>query len=282
MNNNSKKINSNTYKLLFEAPEEESEKIDSLRYNLLFGTQHTKEDLKKVKKDIKFLYGYEKDYFAYKEIDDNIQYLTSKAFRNEKQKHIEKIKEHNDVVKNVVQNGENSYIIDTIDGQISFSTIDELATEKTELLVASNDEEGIRNYFRDISNFETRLHRCHRLGVYAAHILDEFLGIKNQMVTGYTCFATEKSKYLHTWNEFKMGEKEYVLDSTLNVIMNKDGYYLLRHIEEVLDKIDSDKVIEDFEKYGDEITKYSIKAYVTARDLLIKDFEKNLNNEEER
>lgn len=275
-------MNKNTYKLLFETPEEESEKIDSMRYTMLFGTKHSKEDVERVKQYIKYVHGYEKDYFAYKEIDDNIQYLTSKSYRNKKQEYIDKIKEHDDIVKSVTQTGNNSYEIETVDGKISFSTIDELATDRAELLVASSDEEGIRKYFNDISNFETRLHRCHRLGVYAAHILDEFLGIKNQMVTGYTCFATEKSKYLHTWNEFKMGEKEYVLDSTLNVIMNKEGYYLLRHVEEVLDRIDSDKVIEDFEKYGEKITQYGIKAYATARDLLIKDFEKLYNQEEER
>ncbi len=38
MDNNSKKIHSNTYKLLFETPEDESKEIDSLRYTLLFKT----------------------------------------------------------------------------------------------------------------------------------------------------------------------------------------------------------------------------------------------------
>ena len=282
MDNNLKKMHDNTYKLLFEAPEDESEKIDRKRYNILKETKHTKKDIEDAKNAIKEEYNYEEDYFVYKEIDDNIQFLTSKMYREVKQHYINRIKEYDDIVKSVNQTGDNSYEIETVDGKISFTTIDELVTDKSDLLVASSEEEGIRKYFRDIANFETRLHRCHRLGVYAAHILDEFLNIKNQMVTGYTCFATEKSRYMHTWNEFKLGEKEYVLDSTLNVIMNKDGYYLLRHINEILDRIDSKNVIEDFEKYGEQITKYGIKAYATARDLLIKDFEKTYNQREDR
>ena len=42
------------------------------------------------------------------------------------------------------------YTIETVDGTISFTTIDELATDRSDLLVASSEEEGIRNYFRDI------------------------------------------------------------------------------------------------------------------------------------
>ena len=64
---------------------------------------------------------------------------------------------------------------------------------------------------------------------------------------------------------------------------NKEGYYLLRHIEEILEKIDSETVISDYEKYPDIIEK-NIKKYVTSRDLFIEKIENEnkINQGEDR
>ena len=273
-------MNKNTYKLLFEEPEKESKQIDNLRYCFFRGKKHTKENIDKVKEDVKFLVDYEKDYFYYKELDDLIQYLTSKMCQGRKQRYIKEIQDL-DIVNNINEVKRNHYVINTIDGKISFCTIDGIVSEKDKLLNSFEDEEELKTYYNKIANFSTRVHKCHYLGIYSSQMLEEYFNIKNYLVTGYTCFATEKSKYLHSWNEFEYNGEQYVLDSTLNVIMNKEGYYLLRHIEEIVEKIESDKIISDYEKYGEIINKLGIKVYVTSRDLIIKEIEKNFNNSRE-
>ena len=65
-----------------------------------------------------------------------------------------------------------------------------------------------------------------------------------------------------------------LLDSTFNVIMNKEGYYLLRHVEPI-SKIDSKSITEDWYKYGELLYKLDLKTYLTYRDEIINDLEKN-------
>lgn len=273
-------MNSNTYKLLFKDTEKEALEMDDLRTNLFKGRVHNQENIDYVKNAMKFIKGYEKDYFEFEELNDSIHCLTSKMFRNYKKEYIKKMENLN-IVKSVVEEKENFYIVDTIDGKIEFTTIENIFPPNNMITNIFQDSEYLKHYYNKIANYDRRIQKCHSFGVYVAHLLEEFFETPNEVVTGYTCYSTEKSKFLHTWNEFEKNGKQYVLDSTFNVVMNKEGYYLLRHIEQVINKIDSKNVISDFEKYEDIIEKFGLKTYLTCRDELIRDLDKNFNKTNE-
>ena len=74
---------------------------------------------------------------------------------------------------------------------------------------------------------DLRLGQCHSKAVELAHVLP----IKHDVVTGYYCSLTNNLKYLHSWIEININEKEpVVIDYTMNAVINKSGYYQFRHI----------------------------------------------------
>lgn len=100
------------------------------------------------------------------------------------------------------------------------------------------------------------------------------LGIPNNIVTGYTYGYTDKSQYLHSWIETELKGEPVVIDGTLNVIMNKEGYYKMRHIE-VLTKISNETLMSDIEKYLSKVGKISLAVYYLFRNEIIEEFKKN-------
>lgn len=100
------------------------------------------------------------------------------------------------------------------------------------------------------------------------------LGIPNDIVTGYCYGYTDKSKFLHSWVETKYKGEEIVIDGVLNSIINKDGYYKLRHIEP-LTRISDQTLNSDIEKYLLSLGTITPEIYYVFRDEIIKDFEKN-------
>ena len=100
------------------------------------------------------------------------------------------------------------------------------------------------------------------------------LGIENSIVTGYCYGYSDKSRFLHSFVETTLDGKEVVIDGTLNAIMNKDGYYALRHIKP-LTKISNQTLQEDKENYLYKIEKFPPEVYFVFRDEIIRDFEKN-------
>ncbi len=100
------------------------------------------------------------------------------------------------------------------------------------------------------------------------------LGRDNTIVTGYCYGYSDKSRFLHSFVETILNGEEVVIDGTLNAIMNKDGYYALRHIKP-LTKISNQTLREDMEKYLYKIKKFPPEVYFVFRDEIIRDFEKN-------
>lgn len=101
------------------------------------------------------------------------------------------------------------------------------------------------------------------------------LGINCDVVTGFVTGYTDKSTYLHSWVETKLHNKDVVIDYTLNAIINKEGYYLFRHVK-LINKINSEQIIKDYEKYSDIFNQLDIHsaAYNIFRDEMIRDLEK--------
>lgn len=100
------------------------------------------------------------------------------------------------------------------------------------------------------------------------------LGIPNDIVTGYIYGYTNISKFLHSWIEVDYKEEEWVIDGTLNAMINKDGYYLLQKAE-VISRISRDTFIEDIENYLTHIDGIQLDVYYVFRDEMINDLDRN-------
>ena len=111
----------------------------------------------------------------------------------------------------------------------------------------------------------------------ANHLARNFDGDAD-LVTGYHYGYTDKSRYLHSWVETKFFDTEYVFDVTLNAVINKEGYYKLKHIKEneILQRINNKVLGEEQLKYKEYFDVMGIKEsqYNTFRDELISDLEK--------
>ena len=92
-----------------------------------------------------------------------------------------------------------------------------------------------------------------------------------KVVTGKIAGQTSKSSYLHTWVETtaKDGQK-VVFDYSMNAIINKDGFYNLRHASQV-SSINGAEISSDLEKVYPIILagELSGKEYLVCRDLII-------------
>lgn len=100
------------------------------------------------------------------------------------------------------------------------------------------------------------------------------LGIPNKVVTGYIYGYSDKSKFLHSWVEVTINGKEYVIDGTLNAIINKEGYYLMQHAQPIT-KISSITFKEDIKNYMVKIQAIPPEVYFVFRNEIIADLEKN-------
>ena len=124
---------------------------------------------------------------------------------------------------------------------------------------------------------ESRFGNCY---IYAYYI-SVGLPLPNNLVTGYIYGYSDKSKFLHSWIETNIKGEEFVIDATLNAVINKDGYYLMQHAKPI-NKISSQTLKEDLKNYEIIDNKnIPIELYYVFRDEIIKDLEKR-NNEWER
>lgn len=107
-----------------------------------------------------------------------------------------------------------------------------------------------------------------------AHEISLNLGISNNIVTGYIYGYTDKSKFLHSWVETTIKGEEYVIDGTLNSLINKQGYYLMQHAKPIT-KISNQTFVNDIKNYLEKMKTFPIEVYYVFRDEIIKDFQKN-------
>ena len=95
------------------------------------------------------------------------------------------------------------------------------------------------------------------------------LTFPNEVVTGYFHSMSDKARFLHSWVEFSQNGKDYVIDYTMNIVMNKRGYYFIRHIEELCRISDTD-ILSDLELFS-QLKGLNIKEYMVYRHEIAKE-----------
>ena len=93
-------------------------------------------------------------------------------------------------------------------------------------------------------------------------------------MTGYIYGYSDKSKFLHSWVESTINDEEYVIDGTLNAMINKDGYYLMQHAKPIT-KISDSVLKSDIKNYVNEMQSIPLEVYYVFRDEIVNDLEKN-------
>lgn len=191
------------------------------------------------------------------------EYTKNKYTQEEKEKKILDLKKKDKIIKNISFGINkdiklNEVTIETIEETIKFMQLSDL-------------KKDIKELFPEIDT-DDRIKRCFS---YAFEI-SKHLGKQNNVVTGYIYGYTDLSKYLHSWIELNYKGQDYVIDGTLNVMMNKDGYYALRHAKP-LTKISNENILEDINKYSSIVDKINLPEYYLFRDKYLENLEKNVD-----
>lgn len=69
-------------------------------------------------------------------------------------------------------------------------------------------------------------------------------------------------------------DEEYVIDGTLNAMINKQGYYLMQHAKPIT-KIDDSTLKSDLKNYVNEMQSIPLEVYYVFRDEIVNDLGKN-------
>jgi hypothetical protein len=85
-----------------------------------------------------------------------------------------------------------------------------------------------------------RIGKCHTDSLTIA----KKLNTPCKLVSGFCTMLSKKMPFLHSWVEVELEDGKYVLDSTMNLAMNKKGYYKLFNPKNTI-KIDNFKLKED-------------------------------------
>lgn len=145
----------------------------------------------------------------------------------------------------------------------------ETTEETIKIMQFSSLESNIKELLPEIDT-DNRIKKCYNY----AYEISRHIGIKNEIVTGYIYGYTDISKFLHSWVEINYKGQDYVIDGTLNAIVNKEGYYALRHVEP-LAKISNETLEKDITNYLSKIGIFGLPTYLVFRDEIINDLEKN-------
>ena len=100
------------------------------------------------------------------------------------------------------------------------------------------------------------------------------LGLPNEIVTGYIYGYSDKSKFLHSWIETTIKGEDYVIDGTLNAMINKQGYYMMQHAKPIT-KISDAVLKSDITNYMEKIQSFPLEVYYIFRNEIINDLQKN-------
>ena len=160
---------------------------------------------------------------------------------------------------------ENHVLIDTEKGLINFQLINESLPEcKDDLRLLTGGRKGY----------------CHSDAVKMSTMLEK----ENAVVTGYVYGMADKAKYFHSWVEMSNDGKDYVIDYTMNAIMNKEAYYMLKHAEE-LSRVSNEQITEDW-KIMKQLTGKGIffmdGQYLAFRDEIMRDLKKNFGDTDKK
>lgn len=260
------RVNPN-YKFLFQDKDMEANEINNQINKIIMASNF---DCEVIKRKIKEQYG--EEFFEITYLGDLIDNLLDKGInKNDIYREMHSL----GCVKAIFKIGEEKYKIETTEGELIFSSIQSYFFNNEERKFKNMDE--VREYTKQIESIKTRNGHCHKLAQQFGKIFFDNFDMGIDVVTGYTSHYTNPNKYLHSWNEIKVNDEEYVIDSTLNVVMNKNGYYLINHTGEsqIVSRIKMEDIIKDNMKYGELLKEIDSKTYLTSRDETIRDLGKN-------
>ena len=198
-------------------------------------------------------------YLDEKQINTAIEEFTSKGPQEEKDRLLEGLKKI-EWIKNV--RVENNFLhIDTDKGPINVGLISDVDEYKNDLRLLTSGRKGF----------------CHGDSIKMCNRY-----VDSCVVTGYVYGLSDIAKYLHSWVEFEKDGKFVVADYTMNAIMNKEGYYMLKHAEE-LSRVSHKQLRDDWKILG-QLDKRGItfkeNEYLVFREEIIRDFKKNISEQE--
>ncbi len=164
------------------------------------------------------------------------------------------------------------YILDVNIKENSEVNVPELNIETTlgtiKVIKLSEFFPTIKEAFPFIEN-DGRFGKCYDF----ANTISLNLGIPNKLVTGYVYGYSDKSYFLHSWVEANIKGKQYVIDGTLNAIINKEGYYLMQHAKPISTITSKDLLLD--QSYLEKIKSVPLEVYYVFRNEIINDLNKN-------
>lgn len=135
--------------------------------------------------------------------------------------------------------------------------------------------------FKQIPQLQTteRHGKCHMASIDLLRSIEN----KNKVATGFMYTFGEGCKYLHSWIEFKLDGRDFVIDATRNLLMPKKFYYYIRNIKGPVYKISSETIIKEEQIFDYLIShnEWLSKLYLSNRHQALQVY-KILKAEEER
>ena len=136
-------------------------------------------------------------------------------------------------------------------------------------------------WFKDFPNIETRERhcKCHSSSIMVSNSIDD----RHKIATGYVYEFGEGSKYLHSWIELKIDGRDFVIDTTRNLLIPKKFYYYIRNIKGTVYKISGDTLKKEYHiiEYLTNHNPWLSKLYLSNRHQALQVY-KILKEEEER
>ena len=185
------------------------------------------------------------------------EYTSTTNPEEEKQKLIDLLKSWSDYIKRVDVN-QTAATIETNKGIINVRILSDIIPE-------------LKDDDCDIQTGD-RIKKCHQKSLE----ISNRLGIPNEVVTGYVYGISDKLKWLHSWVECDIEGNEYVIDYTMNALINREGYYMIKNAEP-LSRISNKNLANDkkiINKFA-EVAPITNKEYLVFRDEIMRELEKN-------
>lgn len=116
--------------------------------------------------------------------------------------------------------------------------------------------------FPNIENSE-RHSRCHQDSIEVAVNIEDDC----KVASGYCFTFGEGDKFLHSWVEVKLDGRDFVVDTTRNLLMPKKGYYCIRNVSGPVYKITKEtlKKEEHIYRFLHSENEWLIKLYLANR-----------------
>lgn len=99
---------------------------------------------------------------------------------------------------------------------------------------------------------------------------------EHKVLIGYVHDFDDEVASLHTWIEVNFNDKDYVVDVYNNTIINKDGFYYMKH-PKIINCINN-KDLKNDKTFIKELKnlKHFLEIYLSSRNEITKDLQKNL------